>query len=185
MSARRLPHRFTVVTYEKMIDLGIHSENDRVELIRGEIVAKTAIPDAHIACVDRLTELLFLSVGRTAKLSIQNPVRLSDSEPEPDVVLKRPRIDHYGKPGPEDILLLIEVAETSLEYDREVKRPLYAEAGIAEFWIVNLIDHCLEVHRQPQPDGNYADVRTLRSGESIELAALPGVTLAVADVVGQ
>ncbi|HJZ92760.1 MAG TPA: Uma2 family endonuclease [Gemmataceae bacterium] len=187
MTARRTPHRFTVATYEKMIDLGILKEDDRVELIRGEIVAKMPIGDPHIACVDRLNRLLVRAVGDDAIVSIQNPIRLADSEPEPDVVLKRPRDDFYitGKPGPADILLLIEVADASLDDDREVKRPLYAEAGIGEYWIVNLVDGCLEVHRQPRPDGTYADVRTLRPGETIEIAALPRVTVAVANVLAQ
>ena len=184
MTARRLPHRFTVSEYENMIALGILKEDARVELIHGEIVAKMPIGDAHIACVDRLTRLMFLAVGDRATVSIQNPVRLPDSEPEPDLVLKRPRKDFYGKPGPPDILLLIEVAETSLEDDREVKGPLYAEAGVAEYWIVNLVDGCLEVHRDPQPTGNYADVQTLRPGDRIEVAALPGVTVEVGEVVG-
>jgi Uma2 family endonuclease len=187
MTATRTPHRFTVATYEKMIDFGILKEDDRVELIRGEIVAKMPIGNPHIACVNRLNRLLVRAVGDDAIVSIQNPIRLADSEPEPDVVLERPRDDFYatGKAGPADILLLIEVAQDSLETDREDKGPLYAESGIVEYWIVNLIDRCLEVHRQPRPDGTYADVRTLRTGETIDVAALPGVTVAVADVVGQ
>jgi Uma2 family endonuclease len=185
MTARRTSHRFTVATYEKMIDFGILKEDDRVELIRGEIVAKMPIGDPHIACVDRLNRILVRAVGDDAIVSIQNPIRLADSEPEPDVVLKRPRHDFYGKPGPADILLLIEVADASLEDDREVKRPLYAEAGIGEYWIVNLVDGCLEVHRQPRPDGTYAEVRTLRPGETIEIAALPSVTVAVTNVLAQ
>jgi Uma2 family endonuclease len=183
MTARRTPHRFTVAEYDRMIDQGILKEDARVELIRGEIVAKMPIGDPHVACVDRLNRLLVLAVGEQATVSIQNPIRLADSEPEPDVVLKRR--EFYGKPGPADILLVIEVADASLEDDREVKRPLYAENGIAEFWIVNLIDRCLEVHRQPRADGTYADVRTLRAGETIEISTLPGVRVAVTDAIGQ
>jgi Uma2 family endonuclease len=187
MSARRTPHRFTVATYERMIDLGILKEDDRVELIRGEIIAKMPIGNPHIACVDRLNRLFVRAVGDDAIVSIQSPIRLADSEPEPDVVLKRPRDDFYasGKPGPADILLVIEVADASLDDDREVKSPLYGENGIAEYWIVNLVDRCLEVHRQPRPDGSYADVRSLRAGQTIEIGLIPGVTVAVADVVGQ
>ena len=117
-------------------------------------------------------------------MSTQNPVRLADSEPEPDVVLKWSRDSAQGKPSPPDILLLIEVADSSLEDDREVKGPLYAENGIAEYWIVNLTDRCLEVHRGPQPGGTYSDVRTLRPGDRAEVAALAGVTVEVATVLG-
>ena len=185
MTARRTPHRFTVAEYDRMIDLGILKEDARVELIRGEIVAKMSIGDAHIACVDRLNRLLVRAVSDDAIVSVQNPIRLADSEPEPDLVLKRPRQDFYGKPGPADILLVIEVADASLEDDREVKGPLYAENGIAEYWIVNLIDRCLEVHRQPRPDGTYADVRTMRAREMVEVGTIPGVRVAVADLIGQ
>jgi Uma2 family endonuclease len=182
MTARRTPHRFTVAEYDRMIDQGILKEDARVELIRGEIVAKMPIGDAHIACVDRLNRLLVLAVGDQATESIQNPIRLADSEPEPDVVLKRQGF--YGKPGPADVLLVIEVADASLEDDREVKRPLYAENGIAEYWIVNLIDRCLEVNRRPRTDGTYADVRTLRTGDRIEVAAIPHIRVDVTAVLG-
>jgi Uma2 family endonuclease len=183
MTARRTPHRFTVAEYDRMIDQGILKEDARVELIRGEIVAKMPIGDPHVACVDRLNRLLVLAVGDQATVSIQNPIRLADSEPEPDVVLKRR--DFYGKPGPADILLVIEVADASLEDDREVKRPLYAENSIAEFWIVNLIDHCVEVHCEPRADGTYAEVRTVRAGDAIDVGAIPGVTVTVADLLGR
>jgi Uma2 family endonuclease len=180
MTVRRLPHRFSVSEYDRMIDTGILKENDRVELIRGDIVAKMPIGDSHVACVDTLNRLFVRATGDDVIVSIQNPVRLADSEPEPDVVLKRTR----GKPGPADILLVVKVADDSLDYDRETKAPLYAENGIAEYWIVNLVDRCLEVHRGPRPDGTYADVRTLRPGDQADVAALPGISVPVADVVG-
>jgi Uma2 family endonuclease len=181
MTVRSLPPRITVPEYDRMIDQGILKEDERVELIHGEIVAKMPIGEAHIGCVNRLTRLFVRAVGDDVTVSIQNPVRLTDSEPEPDVVLKRSAAPN--KPGPADILLLIEVAESSLEYDREVKGPLYAEAGITEYWIVNLVDGWLEVNRDPRPDGTYGDVRTLRSGEQIEIAALAGVQVSVNDIV--
>jgi Uma2 family endonuclease len=167
-----------------MIDVGILREDDRVELVRGEIVAKMPIGDRHIACVDTLNHLFVRATGDDVIVSIQNPVRLADSEPEPDVVLKRANGGSRGKPRPADVLLLAEVADDSLEYDREVKAPLYAENGIAEYWIVNLVDRCLEVRRGPRPDGTFADVRTLQPGDRADVAALPGVTVSVADVVG-
>lgn len=184
MTARRAPFRIMVAQYEKMIEVGILGENDRVELMRGELVAKMPIGDPHIGCVIRLNRSLVRAVGDRAVVSIQNAIRLSDSEPEPDVVLLAPRADDYstGKAQPTDAFLIIEVSDPSLEYDREAKGPLYAENGISEYWIVNLEDGCLEVHRQPRPDGTYADVRTLRSGDTADIAALPGVTVAVADL---
>lgn len=182
MSARRLHYRISVPQYEKMIAHGILTENDRVELIRGELVAKMPIGDFHFACVNRLNRLLVRALGDRAIVSVQNPVRLADSEPEPDIALLAPRDDDYasGKPAPADLLLLVEVADSSLEFDREVKRPLYAENGVTEYWIVNLDDRSVEVHRGPQPDGTYADVRLLRPGDTANIAAVPGVTIAVA-----
>jgi Uma2 family endonuclease len=177
--------QISVDDYEKMIELGILTENDRVELIRGEIVEKMSIGDPHIACVNRLTRRFVRAVDDKAIVSIQNPIRLADSEPEPDLTLLAPSNDDYasGKAGPADVLLVIEVADSSLDYDRDVKGPIYAENGIADYWIVNLIDRCLEVYRQPQPDGSFAEVRTLKPGDSIDVLALPGLTVAVADLL--
>jgi Uma2 family endonuclease len=171
--------------YEKMIRHGILTENHNVELIRGEVVPKMPIGDLHAACLNRIVELFFDLVGKSATRSIQNPIRLSDSEPEPDFVLLLRRDDFYasGKPRPADAYLVVEVADASLAYDREVKGPLYAENGIAEYWIVNLVDRCLEVYRGPQPDGTHADVRTLWPGDTVSLALLPTVAVAVADLI--
>jgi Uma2 family endonuclease len=171
--------------YEKMIKHGILTENDKVELIRGEIVPKMSIGDLHASCLKKLAELFFELPRQLATKSVQDPIRLTDSEPEPDFALLKRRADFYatGKPTPADVLLLIEVADASLEYDREVKGPLYAENGIAEYWIVNLVDRCLEVHRDPRPDGTYTDTRTLRPGDSIALALLANVSVAVADII--
>jgi Uma2 family endonuclease len=177
--------RYTVAEYDDLIARGVLGENDRVELIRGEIVPKMPIGESHIECSDRLNELFVLSVRQVARVTIQNPVHLADSEPEPDVVLKRvpDAKSKYSKPDPPDVFLIIEIADSWLQYDRTVKQSLYAENGIVEYWIVNPVDGCLEVHRQPLPDGTYADVRTLRAGDTIDLVALPGLTFNVADIV--
>lgn len=182
----RTHHRFSVIEYDQMIEFGILTENDRVELIRGEIIEKMPIGDPHASCVKRCLRLFSSLIQDRATLSIQDPIRLPDSEPEPDVVLLEPRADFYasGKPVPDDLLLLIEVADSTLEFDREVKLPLYAENGIREYWIVNLQEECLEVHRNPAVDGTYRDCRTLRRGEEIELLALPGVRVSVEQVLG-
>jgi Uma2 family endonuclease len=185
MPLTRVHHRFSVDDYEQMIERGILTENDRVELIRGEILDKMSIGDRHCACVKRLNQFLSMATAGRALVSVQDPIRLADSEPEPDVALLLPRADFYasGKPRPADVLLVVEVADTTLDFDREAKRPLYAEAGIAEYWIVNLNDDCLEVHRRPQPDGSYGDVQTLRRGQQADVAALPGLLLAVDDLL--
>lgn len=185
MALTLVRHRFSVDEYEQMIESGILTENSRVELIRGEILDKMPIGDHHFASVNRLNRLLNRKVGDEAIVSIQSPIVLADSEPEPDIALLQPRDDFYasGKPQSADVLLLIEVSDTTLEFDREVKRPLYAEAGISEYWIVNLNDDCLEVHRLPQADGTYRDVQTWKRGQEIDIAALPGIVLAVDDIL--
>ena len=174
-------HRFSVDDYDRMIATGILTENDRVEMIRGEILDKMPIGDPHIACVNRLNRLFSRLLGDDAIVSIQNPIRLNDSEPEPDVALLRPKEDFYssGKPEQKDLLLVIEVAESSLDFDRDIKAPLYAEAGIAEFWIIDLGQSRLEVRRQPHSDGTYGEVVIYERNQHVELAAFPTVSIAV------
>lgn len=181
MAPMLVHHRFTFDDYDQMIEYGILTENDRVEFIRGEIIEKMPIGDQHAACVNRLNRLLGKLIGESAIVSVQNPIRLEDSEPEPDLALLRPRPDFYasGKPRAADVLLVIEVADTTLDFDREVKRELYAEAGIAEFWIVNLLDACVEVHRQPTPEGSYRTMQAVRKGDQIAIASLPGCSVPV------
>jgi Uma2 family endonuclease len=185
MSAKRPPYRITVAEYDRMVEHGILTKEHRVELIRGELVAKMPIGDPHAGCVKRLNKLLGNRLQDLAVLGVQDPVQLADSKPEPDVSILRPREDFYAQstPRPADVYLLIEVADSTLDYDREVKAPLYAENGIAEYWIVNLEDKCFEVYRQPRADGTYADVRMLRVGDMADIAALPGVAIAVAEVL--
>ena len=179
------PHRFTVGEYHRMAEAGILREDSRVELIRGQIVDMAPIGAPHLGMVNRLTRLLPGVLSGRGVLSVQNPVRLDDgSDPEPDIVVLRPRADDYATaiPGPSDVLLLIEVADTSLDDDRGIKAPLYAENGIVEYWIVNLIDRVVEVHRQ-SGDGRYADVRRLGQGKTLDIGLLPGVTLPVAELL--
>jgi Uma2 family endonuclease len=184
MSARR-DRPISVADYERLVGAGILVAGDKVELIRGEIRAKMAIGVPHAACVKRLNRFLGDLARGLAVVGVQDPIRLADSEPEPDIALLAFRADYYasGTPGPADVLLLIEVADSSLAIDRMEKGPLYAENGITEYWIANLNDRCLEVHRQPRPDGTYGDVRTLRPGDTTDVAALPGVSVAVADIL--
>ena len=174
--------RLTVDDYHRMAKAGILHEDDRVELIDGELIEMAAIGSHHFACVNRATRLFSQQAAGRFIVSIQNPVRLSRySEPEPDVVLLRRRDDDYESalPGPTDILLVMEVADTTLGYDRRVKLPLYAAAGIADVWLVNLPRRSVEVHREPQ--GNrYQQVSVYRRGEHISPLLLPEVAVPVA-----
>ena len=175
----------SVEEYDRMIALGQLTENDRVELIRGEIVEKMPIGDPHTGCVKFLNRRLGALLGDSAILGIQDPVGLADSEPEPDISVVKPRQDCYrsAKPRPKDIFLIVEVADSSLDFDREIKGPLYAEASIREYWIVNLVDDCVEVHRDPIGCG-YRDVRVVGRGDSIRLLAFPEIALTTDEILG-
>ena len=177
---------FTVDEYYLMADAGILKEDDRVELIDGRIVSMSLGGSRHAACVKRLNALLGAVVQPTATVSVQDPIRLGQhSEPQPDVALLRPRDDFYSQnhPTPSDVLLVVEVADTSEDYDRDFKLPLYAKAGIPEVWIVCLRDDLVLVHSDPVR-GAYRDVRQAGRGDSIEVRHLPHLTLSVADILG-
>lgn len=181
-------HKFTVADYDKMIEIGILQENEKLELIRGEIVEKMSpIGDLHSSTVRSINEY-FGELPKSLKrfiVLVQDPLRLKDSKPEPDIVLLK-RADHrYRKvtPAAADVLLLIEVADSSLGYDRTVKKSLYAENGIPEYWIVNLCDRCIELFRQPLPDGTYAESRSLSFQDSVSLAALPKIEILIAEML--
>ena len=172
--------------YNKMGRSGILTEYDRVELIRGELVAKINIGPGHASPVNRLNELLVARVGKRGLVSIQNPVTLADSVPEPDLAVCKPSADYYASahPRPEDILLLTEVAETSLRFDREVKLPLYAEAGIQEYGIIDIVGRSVEVCRGPRKDGTFAERRLLDGDAEVSMQGLPDVTLRLSDIFG-
>lgn len=183
MSIAQPHHRFSIPDYVQMIDLGILTPRDRVELIHGEIIEKMSIGQMHAACVMLLTGLFHRRLSQRAIVSVQNPLRLQDSLPEPDLIIVKPRDDFYAAsyPTPQDVLLLVEVADTSLDFDRNVKGPLYAENGIAEYWILNLLDRTLEVYRQPQPDGRYAHTQLLTKDDAVTPEHRSDATFAVAD----
>jgi len=180
-------HRFTVDDYHRMAEAGILGEDDRVELIEGEIVEMSPIGRRHQACLDRMTALFSTRLAGRAIVRIQGPVRLSHfSEPQPDLVLLRPRADYYASvdAGPDDVLLLIEVADASLAYDREVKTPLYARAAVAEYWILDLQYDRLLVFRDPDPGaGRYSRVDQLARDERIAPLAFPDLEIRVADLL--
>ena len=186
-TAHGRPHRFTVADLYRMTEAGVFGRTPRVELIRGEIIDMAPIGTPHFVMVNRLNRMLVQAVGARGIVSVQNPLRLDDrSEPEPDIVVFKPQTDEYesGHPLPGDTLLVIEVADTSLAYDRGVKAPLYAESGIADYWIVNLQDRTVEVHRDPA-GGRYAEMRTVRPGGSLDVLLLPGLALPAAEVLRQ
>lgn len=176
--------RFTVHDYHRMGEAGILHEDDRVELIEGEIVEMAAIGTRHFACVNQLNRLLVRGVGDAAIVSVQNPVRLDEhTEPQPDLTVLRVRDYRESLPMPGDVLLLIEVSDTTLAYDRGVKLPLYARAGIREVWIVDLPSEVIERHTDPSANG-YRGLKKVRRGEKIEFAALPELSFRVDAVLG-
>ena len=186
MSAVVRRRRFTADEYERMATAGIFDEDERVELLDGEIVEMAAIGSRHMACVNRLTYLFGPFAPSRFILSVQNSVRVSESfEPQPDVVLLRLRPDFYvgAVPRPEDVLLIVEVADSSLGYDRGTKLRQYAEAGIPEVWVANLRRPSVTQHRDPQA-GRYQQVAIFRRGSGISPLAFPDIELRVEDILG-
>lgn len=181
-----LRRRFTVEEYERMGQVGILGEDDRVELLDGEIVTMSPIGPYHASVVDIVAEELILALGRRAAVRVQNPVRLPPrSEPQPDVVVARRRRDSYrsAHPTAEDVLLVVEVADSSLHTDRAITLPIYARQGVAEVWIVDLAAGAVHVHAGPD-GGAYGSAATLRPGDVLVPTLLPDVALPVADLLG-
>lgn len=178
--------RFTTVEYEQIAAAGILGEDERFELLEGEIVAMSPLGPQHSATVTRLTELFYELGISGITIRVQDPIRLGDySSPQPDIAVVNRRSDRYagGHPEPEDVLLLIEVSESSLAYDRDVKLPLYARAGIAEVWLVALLPQVVEVYRAPNDNG-YGEKRTLQRGDTLTSIHLPGAGLPVERILG-
>jgi len=179
--------RFSVAEYHRMGETGILDEDDRVELLDGEIVEMTPIGPAHASVVGRLTHIFSRLAGERGLVWVQNPIDLgvSDSEPQPDVALLTPRADFYATahPRPEDVLLVVEVMDAPAERDRRLKLPLYGRAAIREVWLVDLGAEWIEVCRHPAPDG-YRETRLVRRGESATIEALPDLAIRVDDILG-
>jgi Uma2 family endonuclease len=179
--SRRL---FTTKEFRDMVEAGVFQEDDRLELVDGEIVEMSPIGTRHAACVRKLN-LILRSVGERALVDVQNPLGISeDSDFYPDIVLLKPRSDHYAGriPLASDTLLVIEVADTTLRFDRSIKKPHYAAAGAPELWIVDLEGSRVWVHRKPL-DGDYGEVFEARSGEVLTPPDMPDVEIEVADLV--
>jgi Uma2 family endonuclease len=183
MAVAELPRRrFSTDEYERIVEAGILGPGDRVELIEGEIVEMAAIGSRHAACVTKLQVLLAAGAGL---IRAQQPIRLDDlSEPEPDLAVVRRRDDYYAAahPGPRDVLLLVEVSDTSFPTDLGATLPLYAAAGIAEAWIVDLQGGRVLVHREPTAVG-FRKLTAYGRGERISALAFPDLGLAVDDVL--
>jgi Uma2 family endonuclease len=178
--------KLTIADYYRMAEAGILSDTDRVELIEGELVEMVPIGSNHHGAVNALNYMLLKAVDDRAVVSVQGPVRLDDyNEPEPDFALLKPRADFYraAHPRPEDVLLIIEVAYSSLTYDRTVKRALYARHGIPELWIVNIAAGEIEVSRDPTGDA-YTTTTLVGADGRLEPAGLPGVIISAAAVLG-
>lgn len=179
-------HRFNSEEYHRLVENNILHEDDRVELIEGRIVDMTPIGSKHAACVSRLNEILSEKLQKRAIVTIQNPIRLTEySEPEPDIAIVKRRHDFYAEqlPQPEDVLLIIEVSDSSLDYDAETKIPLYAKANIQEVWLVNLIENILLVYREPTPEG-YNTMLERRYNQKISPGNFPDITLTVSEILG-
>ncbi len=187
MAVQVTRRRFTVDDYHRMAEAGILSEDTRVELLDGEIIEMAPIGNRHAAAVRRLIHLFSpLAASSAVVVDVQDPVRLgSHSEPQPDVALLRARPDLYTASAPTaaDVLLIVEIMESSAAYDRQVKLPLYAEAGVSEVWLVDLQAQTVDVFRRPA-GGGYQAVRTLRRGDSVTPEAMPDAVLQIVDVLG-
>jgi len=184
MALHLLRGPFTVDSYQRLAELGVLAEDDRVELIAGQVVEMTPIGDRHASCVRRLHDLFARQALDLAIIDVQNPVVLGrHNAPQPDLaVLKRRAAGYPHHPRAADILLVMEVADTTLAYDRDVKMPLYARAGIPEAWLVDLVADAISVYRGPGPDG-YRDVATVSRTATLRPLLLPGTALTAAEIL--
>ncbi len=187
MSVRTIRLRFTVDDYYRMIDLGMLKDVEKAEIIEGELVKQMPIGKAHAATVKKLAEILRDELGKSVTYSVQDPIRLDEfNEPQPDIALLERRDDFYRQRQPfaEDVLLLIEVSDSTLDYDRNRKIPLYAKAEIKEVWLINLQNSTIEVHFQPR-EFSYSVVKVLRKGEIVKSEAIPNLEIEVDKILGE
>ena len=181
--ARRL---FTVEEYHRMGEGGILAVNEHLELIEGEILKRSPITSRHAACVMRSNATFSNVLGDFAIISVHNPVVLNEfSEPEPDLAILKRRDDFYSQfhPGPADIFLVIEIAETSVAYEREVKLPVYASSGVQEVWLADIPAETVTAHTEPA-NGVYRAVRSYQRGDSITPVHFPDLSIEVVSILG-
>lgn len=171
----------------KMVEIGILPEESGWELIHGEIIHRMSIGSKHAGMVKKLSEMLRDLTRNQAIVSVQDPIHIDEfNEPEPDIALLKRRNDFYTEshPRPADVLLLIEVSDSSVEYDREIKKTLYAEAGISEFWLLNLPQGIIETYSNPA-NGIYYQMQIFERGQEIQSRNIPGLTLPVGEILGE
>ncbi len=183
--ARAPRHRLTVADYHRMGDAGIFHEDDRVELVDGELFRMASIGSLHSGIVIRLESRFGALAGDRYLVSTQNPIQIPPySEPQPDLVLLRPRADTYcgSLPRPSDVLLLVEVADSSLEWDRDVKIPMYGRHGVIESWLVDLEHRTVTVFRDPAQDGYRSSVE-VREG-AVSPCCFRDVAITLGDLFG-
>ncbi|MBI5206656.1 MAG: Uma2 family endonuclease [Candidatus Firestonebacteria bacterium] len=179
-------HRFTINEYYHLAKAGILQEDDNVELIEGRIIDMTPIGSKHASCVKRIMELLINRLQKKATIGVQDPIDLNEqTELEPDITILIKRADFYAEhhPRPEDVLLIIEVADSSLEYDKTVKIPLYAKANIQEVWLINLIENIIEIYRNPSQIG-YKFYEKASKEDTIFPLCFPDINIKASEIVG-
>ncbi len=183
LATRRL---FSVDEFHRMAEAGIFQEDDRLELLGGDIIAMSLVGVRHMACVNRLTDLLTDRFRGKAIISVQNPIRLDyQTEPVPDIALLKYRDDYYAQQATTaaDVLLLIEASDSTLGFDRQVERPLYASTSIPEYWLINLTDNQLELYRQPD-EGDYQEQLVVQGDERVTAVAFPQVEFQLSELMG-
>lgn len=186
MSVQLARKLFTTAEYHQMIETDVFKEGDRLELLEGELYEMSPIGSPHAAAVNRLTRFLILLLADAAIVSVQNPIELSEySEPQPDLTLLKRRDDFYAQalPAAADVLVAIEVSDTTHEKDRNVKLPAYARAGIAEAWLIDLYNDRIEIHAQPY-NGLYQEIRLVFRGQMAVSRSLPQFALSADDILG-
>ncbi|MCI0391257.1 MAG: Uma2 family endonuclease [Acidobacteria bacterium] len=186
MAVQLARRHITTAEYHKMIEAGVFHEDDRLELIDGDLFEMSPIGPRHVAAVNRLNRLLSLQLADFAIISVQNPVELSEySEPQPDLTLLKWRDDFYAQalPLPEDTLIAIEVSDTTVEKDRGLKIPAYARAGLAEAWLVDLYNDRVEIYSQPNNDV-YQEIRIVLRGQDVVSKTIPQIVLKADDILG-
>ena len=179
-----VPHRFTVDDWHHMIEAGVLGPRDRVELIEGMVVEMAPQSEEHLSAIARLNWTITRALPEGYLVRPQGPITLRpDSEPEPDIVVVTEAAHRQGRPHPSTAPLVIEVAKSSLDFDRTVKLPLYARAGVLEYWIVDVAKRVVEVYRHPLPkSGRYKTKRVVRSDQTLTCSTLPGISIPVASI---
>ncbi len=184
MAAPTLHRHFTAAEYERMVETGVLAENERIELLDGEIYTRSPIGARHAQVVNVLNDVLGAQIGRETYIGIQNPIRLGErSRPQPDIAVLRRRNYTAALPTPADVLLVIEVADSSHVYDRATKFPIYAAAGIPEAWLVDLTTDTVERHSEPR-DRYYRQITIARAGETLASTVIAELVIVIDTILG-